>query len=106
MDIAHETLLSLSQAARRLPPGRGGRPMHMSGILRWVLEGAKAPDGSRVRLEAMRLGGRWLTSVEALQRFGEALTPRLDDDRPTIRTPTQRSRAAERAARELEALGV
>jgi hypothetical protein len=29
-------------------------------------------------LEATRLGGRWVTSKEALQRFAERLTPDLD----------------------------
>jgi hypothetical protein len=102
-----ETLLSLSQAARRLPPGRNGRPVTLSCLLRWVLDGAPGPDGRRVRLGAVRLGGRWLTSVEALARFAAALTPRLDDDpAPAPRTPKQRRRASDRAGKELDRVGI
>jgi hypothetical protein len=31
----------------------------------------------------VRLGGRWVTSLEALQRFAEALTPRFPRDLQT-----------------------
>jgi hypothetical protein len=102
-----ETLLSLSQAARRLPPGRHGRPVTLGCLLRWALDGVPGPDNHRVRLEAVRLGGRWLTSVEALARFADRLTPRLSDDStsPTRCTPKQRERASERADRELDEAG-
>jgi hypothetical protein len=78
ISLAAESMLSLMQAATILPAGRCGRPVTLSCLLRWVKLGAKAPDGSRVRLDAVRLGGRWVTSREAIQRFAEALTPRLD----------------------------
>jgi hypothetical protein len=106
--ILTETTLSLSQAARRLPPGRGGAPVSLACVLRWVLDGARAPDGNRVRLEAVRIGGRWITSVEALARFAAALTPRLEGDTTTspLRTSNQRRQAADRADRELERLGI
>src|SRR5215831_15466946 len=80
--LIDEQLLSLPQAARRLPPGRRGRPVTLSCLLRWILSGVPSPDGQRVRLEAVRLGGRWLTSVEALGRFAAALTPTLDGPAP------------------------
>jgi hypothetical protein len=58
-------------------------------------------------LEAVRLGGRWVTSREALQRFAERLTPDLGNrPAPAPRTPTARRRAAEQAAKQLEALGI
>src|SRR5262245_24463868 len=79
IDIITEEILSLTQAAKTLPPGRAGRPVSMSCMLRWVLEGVRLPSGERVRLEAIRLGGRWLTSKEALQRFADAQTPQLID---------------------------
>jgi hypothetical protein len=87
IDIASETTLSLTQAARLLPPGRRGQPVTLSCLLRWVLEGAKAPDGARVRLEALRVGGRWITSREAIQRFAVALTPRAADGRASEPRP-------------------
>lgn len=105
--VIGETLLSLSQAARRLPPGRHGRPVTLSCLLRWVLDGVPGPEGHRVRLEAVRLGGRWLTSVEALARFAERLTPRLGDEAALPpRSPTQRQRANERADKRLKEIGI
>jgi hypothetical protein len=104
--ILTETTLSLSQAAKRLPPGRRGAPVSLACLLRWVLDGARAPEGEKVRLEAVRLGGRWITSVEALARFADRLTPKTSDSPLPARTPRQRRRAAERAEKELERLGL
>jgi hypothetical protein len=106
IDLTTESILSLRDAAKLIPPARQGRPVSFQCILRWALEGAKAPSGERVKLEAVRLGGRWLTSREALQRFAEALTPRSDSPTSPPRTLRQRRRAAERAERELEKLGI
>jgi hypothetical protein len=106
-NLIGETLLSLNQAARRLPPGRRNRPVSLSCVLRWVLDGVPGPNGDRVKLEALRLGGRWVTSLEALGRFAEQLTPRFGDiPLPIGRTPKQRERAAARAERKLSALGI
>jgi hypothetical protein len=109
IDIANETLISLAAAARCMPAGRNGSPCSLGCVLRWVLRGARSPSGQRVRLEALRLGGRWITSREAIQRFGERLTPPLDIGDTSVSppcTPTQRHRASERAAKELEKLGI
>jgi Protein of unknown function (DUF1580) len=102
-----ETLLGLYDAARRLPPGRCGRPVSFSCVLRWITQGVPGPDGQKVKLEGVRVGGRWLTSEEAIARWAERLTPCLDGESvPTPRTPTQRSRAAERAAKQLDKAGI
>jgi hypothetical protein len=106
IDIRTEQLLTLSQAARLLPPSRRGRPASLSCVLRWVLSGTKDPAGNIVRLEAVRLGPKWVTSQEALQRFADRLTPRLDEPTQKARTPTSRERAAIRAKKQLEAVGI
>lgn len=62
-------LIPLKEAARLLPPGRGGRPCHFSTVWRWITTGAKARDGTMVRLEAVRRPGIWLTSIEAIDLF-------------------------------------
>jgi hypothetical protein len=100
IDLRNEATLSLSQAAKLLPPGRRGRPVTLPCLLRWILDGVKTPNGV-VRLEAARLGGRWLTSVEALERFADKQTPKLDDQSQASRTPGARCRASERATRDL-----
>jgi hypothetical protein len=107
IDFSTEQTVSLAQAARLLPPSRRGRPVTLSCVLRWVLSGVKNPAGELVRLEALRIGGRWLTSREALQRFAERLTPRVEGEaRPMPRSPSARERASRRAARQLERLGI
>jgi hypothetical protein len=107
IDIADEALLSLREAAKLLPSARQGRPVSFACVWRWVLHGCRAADGQLVRLEALRLGSRWVTSKEAIQRWAERLTPAVDD-KPLSPPPTlkQRRKAAERAEKELERLGV
>lgn len=108
-DLLNETLVSLATAARKVP-GRGGRPLHPSTIFRWICEGVRTPDGVRLKLEACRIGFSWKTSEQALRRFVDALTAAHSGDaeppRPMPRSPSARRRASERAARELERVGI
>ena len=107
-DLTTETPLPLAAAAKLVPPGRNGKRTHLSTLLRWILKGAKSPSGEIVRLEAARLGSRWVTSREALQRFAEALTPSLSETPAASlpRAPTARRRASERAEAELNQLDI
>jgi Protein of unknown function (DUF1580) len=107
IDLSTEKPIPLNAATALIPPGRNGKRCHLSTLLRWILKGSKSPGGDTVKLEACRLGGRWITSREAIQRFSEALTPASATPSPSAtRTPGQRSRAAERAGKDLEALGI
>jgi Protein of unknown function (DUF1580) len=107
IDLRNEQTLSLSGAAKMLPPGRRGRPVNLSTIFRWIFDGIKGSDGVTIRLEAIKLGARWLTSVEALERFAEAQTPRFGEDQhQEIRTPSARKRASDQAAKALARLGI
>ena len=106
-DLTQEEPISLSEAAALLPRGRNHSKPHVSTILRWIQKGTKAPSGEKAYLDGLRVGSRWTTSREALQRFAERLTPQLDNDgMSSPRTPTERRRAAERAERELEREGL
>jgi hypothetical protein len=102
--LTEEPLISLSQAAARFPGHRGADRLHPATLTRWILKGVKALDGRRVKLEAVRIGCRWLTSEPALQRFADALG-NPPDDPPPARTPTARQRASDRADAELRAMG-
>ena len=113
-NLAHqmlsESLLSLSQAARRVPPYRG-RQTAPSTVFRWLTAGVKLGDGTTLRLEGLRLAGRWLVSVEGLDRFlaaqHAACCPAdLARAQTPVRTPGQRRRAAERAATCLSKYGI
>jgi len=106
-EIAQGHGKALSQIARLFPSARRGRPMTFSAVLRWVLDGVPGPSGERIRLDAARVSGRWLSSQAAVSRFVAAQTPSLDADPPTTpRAPAARRRASERAAAELEARGI
>jgi hypothetical protein len=73
-EILTEEMKSLAEARQMLPRGRNGSLPHFSTLVRWITDGAKARDGSTVKLDAIRLGGRWITSKEALIRFMDRLT--------------------------------
>src|SRR5262245_45668571 len=95
--LLRETTMSLAEAAKRLPPFRPGRPVSVGSLTRWVLHGVHTPAGL-VRLEASRVGGHWITSLEALERFLTAQTAALTSPAPLPRTATKRQQESERAA--------
>jgi hypothetical protein len=67
--VGTEHLLTLSQLARPLPCRRNERPVHPATIHRWRHPGVRG-----VRLECVRIGGIWHTSMEAFQRFCNRLS--------------------------------
>jgi hypothetical protein len=107
IDLGSEHVISLAQAARSVPSSQG-KTVHAATVWRWIRKGVLAGDGRRVRLDAAKLGGRWVTSKEALQRFLEALTPSFGNPQRGVapRTPGQRKRAYERAAEALDKEGI
>ncbi len=69
IDIQREKLITLSEAAKFVPRRRRGRKVSTSTIYRWA-----SKSGLRgTRLLTIRAGGAMCTSVEALQRFFDAL---------------------------------
>jgi hypothetical protein len=107
IDLSAETPLSLKQAARKFPPLRSCRPVNPSTILRWIVRGIRLSGGGRVRLEAIRAGGAWVTSQQAIDRFVESQTQdRLGHCEPTPRTTRQRQLSTERAREELRRAGI
>lgn len=91
--IDHETeqLIAIKDAPRVIP----GRP-HLSTVYRWTMR-------SRHPLEVLKVGGKTMTSIEAISRFiGWCNTP----DIPTPRPSARRQRQIERAERELSEAGV
>ena len=98
--------LALSATGRLFPGHRGGAAVDPSTVFRWVTKGAKTPAGGLVKLEAVRVGGRWLTSRPAVARFVAALTPSADaPPAPRRRSATQRKRASEAAGKRLAKSG-
>jgi hypothetical protein len=100
--------LSLSAAGRLFPGHRGGKSVDPSTVFRWVTKGLRTTAGRVLKLEAVRVGGRWLTSNPAVARFVTALTDAaVPTDSPTVptRTPDASHRAARRASAILESMG-
>jgi len=95
IDLEHERLLTLSEAAGALPRLRGKKPVHVGTICRWIKSGVGG-----VRLEAVKIGRTLVTSREALQRFAERRTARDASSR------VQRHPEAEAAERELDRHGL
>lgn len=103
--LLDEEKLTMAAAAKALGTTEGrDSPIHPSTVVRWCTRGVRLAGGRVVKLEHLRLGGRLLTTRQALARFVAAQTETAGET-PTVRTPTQRQRAADRAAAELEKMG-
>lgn len=105
-----ETLISFGQAAKRFPPCRQGKPVSPATPFRWAKYGINRPDGTRVKLESIRVGGRWLTSVEALARFCDRLSSSDESTSgpspSTPRTPSLRQRENDLVENHLKKIGL
>ena len=105
-EIAAGEGLGLAAAGRMFPAFRGEGVVGPSTTYRWVAVGTKAANGMVVRLEAARVGGRWLTSRSAVTRFVAALTEAANPIPPSApRTPAQRQKSSEAAGRRLKEAG-
>jgi hypothetical protein len=69
INIRTETVVSYLDVVSNILPSRDGRRVHVGTLHRWRTRGLRG-----VRLHSVKLGGRWHTSVQALQRFFDALT--------------------------------
>ncbi len=65
--------MTMGEAAKLFPAHRGKGRASTSTIWRWITEGATGPDGTVVKLEAAKFGGRHITTKKALMRFSERL---------------------------------
>jgi hypothetical protein len=85
MSILDENLLSLAGAAAEIRA-------HEATARRLILNGVLLPGGGRLKLEAVRIGGRWKTSKQAIERFVASLTAARqgDQDVPVPVAPTPR----------------
>jgi hypothetical protein len=101
IDLSAETLLSLSQAAKRLPPLRTDRPVSPATVWRWIIKGTRRADGIVVRLEACKIGSRYVTSVEALDRYVQGLNGTYK-----MQPAPSRKRAHKKAKRQVAAAGI
>jgi Protein of unknown function (DUF1580) len=104
---SNETLLSLTDAAKAVPPIDGKRP-HVSTLWRWCRKGVRG-----THLEYVRLGNRVCTTAEAIARFthrlaeaDEPIASPATTPQPKGRSLQQRERDIENAERQLDAAGI
>jgi len=91
--LERENLLPLAVAVENAT----GRRVHLATALRWASKGSAG-----VRLETVMLGGRRLTSEEAVRRFTAECTRRRGGNMDAIVPPAQSDRQAERSAKRLK----
>src|SRR5262245_38226901 len=96
--------LPLHEAAKFVP-GRGRSRVHASTLARWNARGVKTHDGRRVRLRAVRIASRWVTTRAWLEEFAAAQTPTFSDTDQAPPTAGQRDRAALVAGKLLAEMG-
>src|SRR4051794_24773631 len=74
IELATQTVFPLAELPNHAPARRGGRPLNIATGFRWAKDGARAADGTRVRLPIIQIAGTKCTSIEAFQWFCEHLT--------------------------------
>jgi hypothetical protein len=105
IDIESETLIDLCSACR-LPVfvnQKTRRPCGIASMYRYILRGARAANGDRIKLETIKTPTGTRTSREAVERFIRALS---DPDTPVAAPRSRvREKQIEEANSELIAAG-
>lgn len=94
--MSGERPITIRQAAEHYPPGT-----NTSTIIRHITRGVKV-RGVVVRLEGHRMGGRWTTTVEAVERFVDRINRQVN----VPITPPARSLSVRRAEAFLDKIGM
>lgn len=111
LNLADERRIGLKEAASLYPSFREGKPTHLSTVWRHITQGVRLANGDTIRLEAYRLGGRWTTSVESIERYMKRLTSGAlgeltDDSEVAVPATRQRQRERDRVRRALDKAGI
>jgi hypothetical protein len=80
LDITREKAISLKDAAMMIP-GMEGKAVHWRTVWKWAYYGLRG-----VLLETAMVGGRRVTTKEALQRFSHAISE-IRQPRSAVQTP-------------------
>jgi hypothetical protein len=91
--------LAPAQAARFIP--NSGRELSPEAVVRWITKGAKARNGGRIKLQAIRSPKNWLTTRPWISDFLTALT----QDRTGVKPAHLAEERAEAARARLAAKG-
>jgi hypothetical protein len=97
LDHRSEQLIPLSQVPDHLPRTNAGNRPHPATIYRWVSRGIRG-----TKLETIRIGGRRLTSVEAIDRFIECTSRRKEANPKPELSPVNHRKRVEKASRRVK----
>jgi len=95
IDFENESLITLGEACRAFPPSG----VSDATLARWVQKGTRG-----FKLETIVIGGRRLTSREAIGRFIQSQNP-AETPSPAV-SPSQRKRQSEAARVALQEAGI
>ena len=95
IDFEAETIITLGEACRAFPPNG----ISDATMARWIQKGVKG-----VKLETLLIGGRRVTSKEAICRFIQ--TQNAEEQPAAVITPAQRRRQSEAARQALQESGI
>lgn len=102
IDIQAEQVITPAKAAQLCPERRSGVRPNVATLWRWMQQGVRG-----IKLESIMCGATRCTSVEALQRFFDALTAAADAEHSGAIVPPRvsksRNKAIAAAARRLAA---
>jgi hypothetical protein len=86
IDVFAENLIDFRAVARLRPlrNNKTGKPAGLASIYRYVLRGARAANGERVKLEVVRTPSGLRSSRRAVERFIRAQQPRHTTPRTAI----------------------
>jgi Protein of unknown function (DUF1580) len=102
--FSQEKKVLICMIAREFQSHRTGRTIGTEAVCRWIQKGVRGPNGNIVKLEAVRIAGRFYSSREALQRFIDAQQDATASALPEpARSAGKRMKASERAEQELAA---
>lgn len=85
-----DTLLLFSELIVLLAAMLGGRRIHVSTLHRWRSRGIGGQ-----KLDAVRIGGRWFSSLAAVTRLCSQESPKDDTPPSTLGTPRRRASKAQ-----------
>jgi len=96
----------VSHYVKRVPGSRGASRLHPATITRWILKGVNTPIG-RIRLEAKKVGVRWMITeadfAEFLAKLTAATLPDPPVGEPSV-SPARRRKEIDAASRKLDEL--
>ena len=98
IDIKTEKAIPVRWVTKLMGSGKGdGDACHVSRVIRLILKGD---------LEGFRIGNRWMTSLEAVQRYVDRTSNRVTATARPLRGPVERRRAMAGARARVEKAGI